>query len=123
MVFTGHVAEMAAAYNGLDVVVSASTAPEPLGIVVVEAMAMRRPVIAPAHGGAIELIEPERTGLLFAPNDANALANAIRRYRTEPGLCTRIAAAGRSHVIGTFCVTQSARQVEAVYMRLLKNCG
>ncbi len=119
--FTGHVGDMSAAYRGLDVVLSASTAPEPLGMIVVEAMAMERPVIAPAHGGALEVVEHERTGLLFEPNDAAALAAAIRRYRTDDVLRARMAASGRARVIDTFSVTRSAREVEAVYERLLES--
>lgn len=121
--FTGHVADMAHAYAGLDLVVSASTAPEPLGMVVVEAMAMRRPVIAPAHGGALEVVEHERSGLLFEPNDPTALAAAIRRCRIDTALRGRMAAAGRQQVIDTFSITHRAREVEALYDRLLATRG
>lgn len=117
--FTGHVADMSAAYRALDVVVSASTSPEPLGVVVVEAMAMGRPVIAPAHGGALEVVEHEHTGLLFAPNDATALADAISRCITDPALRERVAGAGRAHVIDTFSITTSTHAVEGLYDRLL----
>ena len=47
IIFTGHATAMEQVYNGLDVVVSASTSPEPLGTVVIEAMAMARPLIGP----------------------------------------------------------------------------
>jgi glycosyltransferase involved in cell wall biosynthesis len=117
--FTGHVADMSAAYKALDVVVSASTSPEPLGVVVVEAMAMGRPIIAPAHGGALEVVEHEHTGLLFLPNDAPALAGAIHRCLTDAALRERIAAAGRAQVIDTFSITTSTHAVEALYDRLL----
>jgi len=50
IIFTGHVSAMEAVYNGLDVVLSASISPEPLGTVVIEAMAMGRPLIGPNHG-------------------------------------------------------------------------
>jgi len=79
IVFTGHVTTMEQVYNGLDVVVSASTSPEPLGTVVIEAMAMGRPLIGPRHGGAEEMIEHLKTGLLFTPNDALALASELER--------------------------------------------
>ena len=117
--FTGHVADMSDAYSALDVVVSASTSPEPLGVVVVEAMAMRRPVVAPAHGGALEVVEHERTGLLFAPNDAAALASAIRRYRQDAALREQMAVSDHAQVIDTFSITRSAHAVEGLYDRLL----
>jgi glycosyltransferase involved in cell wall biosynthesis len=69
--------DMAVAYMLADVVVSASTAPEGFGRVIVEAQAMGRPVIATAHGGALETVRPGETGLLVPPGDAAALAEAL----------------------------------------------
>ncbi|MFO1292830.1 MAG: glycosyltransferase family 4 protein [Rubrivivax sp.] len=119
--FTGHVSDMTGAYAGLDLVVSASTSPEPLGMVVVEAMAMQRPVVAPAHGGALEVVEHEKTGLLFSPNDAPALAAAIRRCRVDAALRQRLASSGRRQVIDIFSIERRARDVEALYDGLLES--
>jgi glycosyltransferase involved in cell wall biosynthesis len=69
--------DMPAAYMLADVVVSASTAPEGFGRVVVEAQAMGRPVIATAHGGAVETVIPGETGWLVPPSDPDALAHAL----------------------------------------------
>ena len=63
--FTGHISKMEAVYNGLDVVVSASTSPEPLGTVVIECMAMARPLIVPAHGGGAEMTDDKINALLL----------------------------------------------------------
>jgi glycosyltransferase involved in cell wall biosynthesis len=71
--------DMPAAYMATDVVVSASTRPEAFGRVVAEAQAMGRPVVAPAHGAAPEIIVPGVTGWLFAPGDVTALANALEQ--------------------------------------------
>jgi len=71
---------MEAVYNGLDVVLSASISPEPLGTVVIEAMAMGRPLIGPNHGGAAEMMQHDETGLLFTPRDAQSLADAIEKF-------------------------------------------
>lgn len=120
VVFTGHIADMSATYNGLDIVVSASTAQEPLGIVVVEAMIMGRPVVAPRHGGAMEIVENERTGLLFAPNDAGALVDAIRRFRNDAAFRDAVAVSGRAQILETFSIIRNARQVEEVYRALLE---
>ena len=70
-------ADMAVAYMLAGVVVSASTAPEGFGRVIVEAQAMGRPVIATAHGGALETVRPGETGLLVPPGDSAALAEAL----------------------------------------------
>jgi glycosyltransferase involved in cell wall biosynthesis len=119
VIFTGHVARMAEAYRALDVVVSASTSPEPLGVVVIEALALERAVVAPNHGGAVEIVEHERTGLLFAPGDARALADAIGRFHAEPGLGPRLGRAGRDRVLRTFSLQEHVARVQAVYDRVL----
>jgi glycosyltransferase involved in cell wall biosynthesis len=60
-----------------DVVAHTSTAPEPFGRVIVEGMLAGRPVIATRGGGATEIIEHRRTGLLVNPGDVPALVEAI----------------------------------------------
>jgi glycosyltransferase involved in cell wall biosynthesis len=69
--------DMPAAYMLADVVVSASNNPEGFGRVIIEAQAMGRPVVATAHGGSRETIEPGITGWLVPPRDPTALAEAI----------------------------------------------
>lgn len=69
--------DLPAAYMATDVVVSASTRPEAFGRVVAEAQAMGRPVVAPNHGAAPEIIINGVTGWLFPPGDANGLATAL----------------------------------------------
>ncbi|QPH54684.1 glycosyltransferase family 4 protein [Pontivivens ytuae] len=73
----GHCADMEAAYKLASVVVSASREPEAFGRVAVEAQAMGRPVIATAHGGALETVEDGKTGWLYPPGDVAALADAV----------------------------------------------
>jgi glycosyltransferase involved in cell wall biosynthesis len=75
--FVGHCDDMPAALMLADVVVNASLAPEGFGRTVIEAQAMRRPVIATDHGGAVETVEPGITGWRVKPGDAEALAAAI----------------------------------------------
>lgn len=72
-----HCRDMPAAYMLADVVVSASTDPEAFGRVVAEGQAMGRPVVAPNHGAAPEIVLPGETGWLFPPKDATALAAAL----------------------------------------------
>lgn len=73
----GDCADMPAALMLADVAVSASIEPEAFGRVVVEAQAMGRPVVATAHGGALETVLPDDTGWLVPPGDAEALAAAL----------------------------------------------
>jgi glycosyltransferase involved in cell wall biosynthesis len=120
VIFTGHVTDMAAVYNGLDLIVSASTSPEPLGTMIIEAMTMARPLLAPNHGGAVEMIESGRTGLLFKPGDAGDLAEKIRILQRDSDLRKDLGQAARAHALLTFSVEEHVRQVEDVYRKLLK---
>ncbi len=119
VVFTGHVADMPGTYNGLDVVVSASTSPEPLGTVVIESMALGRPLVAPDHGGALEMVEHGKTGLLFRAGDARALADAIVALEADRSLGARLGQAARLHALKTFAVDLHAARVQAVYDSVL----
>ena len=73
----GDCPDMPAALMLADVAVSASIEPEAFGRVVVEAQAMGRPVVATAHGGAMETVSPSETGWLVPPGDADALAATL----------------------------------------------
>src|SRR5690242_9439472 len=75
----GQCDDMPAALMLADVVVHASTQPEAFGRVVIEAQAMRRPVIASDLGGPAETVEQGVTGWRTPPGDASALASAIER--------------------------------------------
>ncbi len=67
----------------VDVVVHASTAAEPFGRVIVEAVLAGRPVVASDDGAARELLG-EDAGWLVAPGDPAALAHALRRVLDAP---------------------------------------
>lgn len=119
VVFTGHVRDMARVYNGLDVVLSASTSPEPLGTMIIEAMTMARPIIAPDHGGAIEMIEDGRTGLLFKAGNADDLAAKIVQLHGDKALGEQLGKAARTEALKTFAVREHALQVQSVYEQVL----
>jgi glycosyltransferase involved in cell wall biosynthesis len=68
---------MPAAFALANVVVVPSLRPEPFGRVVVEAQAMRKPVIVAAHGAAMETVRHGETGLLVPPGDVAALAEML----------------------------------------------
>lgn len=100
--FTGFVEAPADAMRALDVVVHASTGPEPFGLVIAEGMACGRAVITSGAGGAGEIVEPELDALVHAPGDDQQLAVAIGRLATDPVLRARIAATARRHAVARF---------------------
>ncbi len=80
--------------QAMDVIVHASDR-EPFGIVVVEAMALGKPVVAGAEGGPREIITPGVDGLLAPYEDAEALARQVLRYLDDPALARRVGEAAR----------------------------
>ncbi len=71
-------------------------------VVLMEAMARGRAVVAGDLPAIRELITPERTGLLVPPGDAAALAEAIARAAADRAFCLRLGEAGRDRVIEEF---------------------
>jgi glycosyltransferase involved in cell wall biosynthesis len=93
--FTGFVDDTSAAMRSLDVVVHASTDPEPFGLVIVEAMACGRAVIASMAGGVVELTQPGVNVMGHQPGDARSLAQAIEALVGDAALRARLGQAGR----------------------------
>jgi glycosyltransferase involved in cell wall biosynthesis len=91
VVFVGHVSEVMTLMAACDVVAHCSTAPEPFGLVIAEAMLAGTPVIASDAGGAREIVTPEETGQLTPLQDHEALAAAISRYLANPQWARAIA--------------------------------
>lgn len=78
--------DVEAVWEAADVVLVPSIEPEPFGRVAIEAMAFGRPVIAAGHGGLIDIVANEDTGLLVAPRDVGELASAMYRLATDASL-------------------------------------
>ena len=63
--------------------------------VITNAMAAGKPVIASRLGGVPEIVDHERTGLLFAPGNLSEMVNFVKQLYADPALCSRLGAAGR----------------------------
>jgi glycosyltransferase involved in cell wall biosynthesis len=115
--FIGFQDAVADVYRSLDVVVHASTQPEPFGLTIIEAMACARPVIVAAAGGAVEIFRPNEDALGVPPGDVRALAAAIRTLAGDPDLRQRLAAAARRTAVDRFARPRLGREVAAAYQR------
>jgi len=93
-VFAGHRDDPETWMHAMDVFVHASHN-EPFGIVVVEAMALGKPVVATAEGGPTEIITSEEEGALVPWGDAGALSRAVARFLTDEALRERVGEAAR----------------------------
>lgn len=93
-------------YRMLDVVVHASTRPEPFGLTIAEAMSCGRAVVVSAAGGAAELFTEGVDAVGHTPGDVDGLAVAIRRLIEESGLRRQLGANARATAVGRFGVTR-----------------
>jgi glycosyltransferase involved in cell wall biosynthesis len=100
--FTGFADRPAPALRALDVVVHASTEPEPFGLVIAEGMACGRAVIVSRAGGAAEIVEDGVDALTATSGDAADLARAIDRLAGETALRQRLGAEARRAAVRRF---------------------
>lgn len=106
---TGQVDDAGPYFGAMDVVVNASEA-EPFGIVLIEAMAAARPVVAVAAGGPLEIVEPGVTGELVASGAPADLAAALDLLLRDPARRSALGAAGARRARERFgAVAMSAR--------------
>jgi glycogen synthase len=99
------------------VVVVPSIWPDPCPTVVLEAMAMGRPVVAAASGGIIDMLEDGITGRLVAPENQAALGSALNDVLLAPDVATQMAEAALVSV-RRFTASAVAKRIEAVYERV-----
>jgi glycosyltransferase involved in cell wall biosynthesis len=105
-------------YNAADVFVVPSVWQEPLGKVVLEALACEKPVVATRVGGIPEMISHGRNGLLVPTDDANALSEAILLVLNDPDFAVSLGRAGRETVKKGFSFEVNADRCLRIYNSL-----
>lgn len=118
-IFTGFRRDVADLMAASDIIVHSSTTPEPFGRVVVEAMAVGRPIVATAAGGPLDIIRDGETGLLVPLRDPVAMADAIRALVTDPERARRIGERARADVRERFGLDRFTASIRRVYERTL----
>ena len=113
--FPGFVADRAACLRALDVVVHASTEPEPFGLVIAEAMAAGRAVVMSTAGGAGELVVPGHDALTHTTGDPRSLAAAIERLVESPELRAQLASCAQQSARTRFSIDRFGREIEHAY--------
>jgi glycosyltransferase involved in cell wall biosynthesis len=106
------------AWERCSIALAPSVWPEPFGIVVIEAMAAARPVIASNIGGLADIVVDGETGKLVAPGNAGELCQVIGRLLQDPALRGQLGQAGRQRV-ERFRARRVVPQIEQVYYDLL----
>ena len=110
--------DLAELLPGLDLLVHPAMR-EGLGVAVLEAMSAGVAVVASDAGGIPDVVEHERSGLLFASGDTRELRGALLRILDDEALRLRLARAGRERVKSRFSVRRMIRRYMEVYNRVL----
>ena len=109
--FLGFRADVIPLMQACDLVAHTSTAPEPFGRVIVEAMLCGCPVVAAAAGGAVELVESGINGFLVPPGEPQQLAEVITTCRNQPEQTAAIAQYARDSASERFQQTNVNQQI------------
>jgi glycosyltransferase involved in cell wall biosynthesis len=115
-------ADMPEFYGALDVLAHPALE-EPFGLVLVEAMASQKPVVAVDGGGVPEIITSGRDGYLVPANAASPFADALLRLLEDPAHAADMARAGRKRVVEAFTPELQAQAMLRIYEQVVARRG
>ncbi len=121
--FLGFCSDIVPLMRACDLITHTSTAPEPFGRVIVEAMLCGRPVVAAQSGGAVELVETDKTGWLVPPGDPIRLAAAITTCRNQPEYAATIACQAQNQASQRFQLITINQQISQLLCRAFEGRG
>lgn len=117
--FTGYRSDISKIMADSDVIVHSSSQPEPFGRVIVEAMLTKRPVIATAAGGVLDIIEDQVTGILVPPKNVEAMTEMILRLIYNHEEAEIMAKKAFTSAKERFSVEKNIISITQVYRQLL----
>lgn len=115
----GFTHEIVPVLGALDVLAHPAVGTEALGLVIWEALASGKPVIASRLHGIPEAFRDGEHGWLIPPGNADALADAMRKLLVSPQTRERFGVAGREWVCQNFSREMQARRMRELYLQLL----
>jgi glycosyltransferase involved in cell wall biosynthesis len=117
-----HIVDYTPEVSGLlktfDVFVLPSTSPEPFGLVLIEAMASAKAIVATAHGGPSEIITTGQTGVLVEPKSPEALADAVLDLLSDANQRANLGIAARRAALERFSIERYIGAFQALYQGL-----
>ena len=111
------------AYAAADMVIHASTKPEPFGLVILEAMLASKPVIATRGGGVTDLVVADETGILVEPGNVDELTRVLGALLDSPERRHALSRAGRDRALRIFSWEAVAAQTVSVYEQAINRHG
>jgi len=115
----GHVDDVSPYYERADVLVHASTAPEPFGQVLVEAMGHGNVVLAARAGGPTEILTHGVDGLLYTPGDVDELSRALHLVASDEELRVRLGSSARKSAV-RFTPARIGPRTKAAYYDMIR---
>lgn len=112
VIFTGWRDDVPEVMASIDVLAHARINPEPFALVLLEAMAMRKPVVASRTGGVPEAILDGITGFLVPPQDSKALSEAIIKLLENPQKAKQMGLNGRKRIENYFTLEKQIKMIE-----------
>jgi glycosyltransferase involved in cell wall biosynthesis len=119
VIFTGARKDVADLVNCMSVLIHASVEPEPFGRVLLEGMALKRPVISTRIGAPLEIVVHGKTGILVSPGNPEELAEAVATILSDPVLGEKMGHAGHERLLSHFTLKRNCDLTESLYARVL----
>lgn len=116
---TGYRKDVPNYINALDIQIHASIEPEPFGRVLLEGMALAKPLVASDGGAVPEIVVDGQTGLIFQSGNADALAACLSDLLASPTVAQTMGQAGHRRLLQDFSIEQHVSQVQSIYARLI----
>lgn len=101
-------------WSAIDIAIVPSVEPEPFGLVAVEAMLAKKPVIASNHGGLTEIVIHEHTGFLVQPNNVIDLVNAIETLVNDKTKRLEMGEKGYVRAVEEFSIYKYVSKIEKI---------
>jgi len=120
IIFTGFLEDSAYAYAASSVICHCSKTPEPFGMVVLEAFAMKKPVIATSNGGTLEVVEHDIDGWLVLPGSVEELGLAMKRVLKERDRLAVMGEHGYQKVKETYNQQQFVSGINSIISNYIK---
>ncbi|MDP9011783.1 MAG: glycosyltransferase family 4 protein, partial [Pseudomonadota bacterium] len=102
-------------YRHMDVVVVPSTDPEPFGRVAIEAMAWGCVTIVAGHGGLLETVQDDMSGMVFIPGCSDSLRSKIETALSDSQLCSTMRVRGKERARTCFSLRGHYDAVQSFY--------
>ncbi len=118
--FLGYRSDIPDLLSIFDVFVHASIKPEPFGMVILEAVAAKKPVVATNIGGPVEILDGGHCGLLVPPENGAAIAEACRQYLQDPSFASEKVQRAYDRVLQRFHIHQTVERTMDLFERILR---